>query len=130
MALDYKVVEKGQPGVAGGGEKKFYAQIINGKEVTIDELVKEIERFSALSEADIHGVIIALENVIQDKLAQGRIVRLQKLGSLYPTLSSQGEEEADQVTTNSIRRVGVNYRAGKRIVEAIKSAGFSKVQST
>ncbi len=36
MALDYKVVEKGQPGVAGGGIKKFYAQIINGKEVTID----------------------------------------------------------------------------------------------
>jgi len=25
--LDYKVLEKGQPGVVGGGEKKFYAQI-------------------------------------------------------------------------------------------------------
>lgn len=126
MAIDYKVIEKGQPGVAGGGQKKFYAQIINGKEVTIDELVKEIEKFSSLSEADINGVIIALENVVQDKLAQGRIIRLQKLGSLYATLSSNGEETEDKVTSNTIRKIGVNYRPGKRIIEAIQSAGFKK----
>lgn len=126
MSVDYKVVEKGQPGVAGGGQKKFYAQIINGKEATIDEIVKNIERFSALSEADINGVIIALENVIQDLLSQGRIVRLQKLGSLYPTLSSKGEETPEEVSAHSIRKVGVNYRPGKRIIEAIKSAGFDK----
>ena len=53
MAIDYKVVEKGQPGVVGGGEKKFYAQIVYGKEATVDELVKNIEKFSALSESDI-----------------------------------------------------------------------------
>ena len=32
MSIDYKVVEKGQPGIDGGGEKKFYAQIAYGKE--------------------------------------------------------------------------------------------------
>lgn len=88
MAIDYKVVEKGQPGVVGGGEIKFYTQIVYGKEATVDELVKNIEKFSALSESDIRGVIYALENV-----AQGRIVRLEKLGSFYPTISSQGETE-------------------------------------
>ena len=127
MSLDYKVVEKGQPGVVGGGEKKFYAQIVNGKEVQIDELVKDIERFSALSEADIRGVIIALENVIQDKLAQGRIVRLEKIGSLYPSISSTGEPEAAKVSSASIKKVGVNYRAGSRIIKAIKDAGFNKI---
>ncbi|WP_372645788.1 HU family DNA-binding protein [Ancylomarina sp.] len=127
MSLDYKVVEKGQPGVVGGGEKKFYAQIVNGKEVKIDELVKDIERFSALSEADIRGVIIALENEIQDKLAQGRIVRLEKIGSLYPSISSTGELEAAKVSSASIKKVGVNYRAGSRIIKAIKDAGFNKI---
>lgn len=127
MSIDYKVIEKGQPGVAGGGVKKFYAQIVNGKEVTIDEIVKSIERFSALSEADIKGVIVALENVIQDKLAEGRIVRLEKIGSLYTSISSNGEETAEDVTSNSIRKVGVNYRPGKRILKAITDAGFNKV---
>lgn len=128
MSIDYKVVEKGQPGVVGGGEKKFYAQIVNGKEVTMDELVAEIEKFSALSEADIRGVIIALENTIQNKLAQSRIVRLEKLGSLYPSISSSGELEADKVNGNTIRRVSVNYRPGKRIINALKEAGFNKVE--
>jgi hypothetical protein len=27
MSIDFKVVEKGQPGVVGGGEKKFYAHL-------------------------------------------------------------------------------------------------------
>jgi predicted histone-like DNA-binding protein len=128
MSIDYKVVEKGQPGVVGGGEKKFYAQIVNGKEVTMDELVAEIEKFSALSEADIRGVIIALENTIQSKLAQSRIVRLEKLGSLYPSISSSGELEAEKVNGNTIRRVSVNYRPGKRIINALKEAGFNKVE--
>jgi predicted histone-like DNA-binding protein len=127
MSLDFKAIEKGQPGVAGGGEKKFYAQIVNGKEASIDELVEDIEKFSALSEADIRGVIIALENEIQKKLAQGRIVRLEKMGSLYPSISSNGEESAEKVTSASIKKVGVNYRPGKRIIKSIRDAGFNKI---
>lgn len=127
MAIDYKVVEKGQPGVVGGGEKKFYAQIVYGKEATVDELVKNIEKFSALSESDIRGVIYALENVAQDLLSQGRIVRLEKLGSFYPAISSRGEAEEKDVSSNSIRRVSVNYRPGARILAALKEAGFKKI---
>ena len=127
MAIDFKPVEKGQPGVIGGGEKKFYAQIVFGKEATIDELVADIEKFSALSEADIRGVIIALENVIQNKLSQSRVVRLEKLGSLYPSISSNGADTAEKLSANSIKRVSVNYRPGKRIVNALENAGFKKV---
>jgi predicted histone-like DNA-binding protein len=127
MSIDYNVVERGQPGVVGGGEKKFYAHIVYGKEATIDELVKNIEKFSALSESDIRGVIYALENVAQDLLAQGRIVRLEKLGSFYPAISSRGEDEAADVTAASIRKVSVNYRPGNRILSALKEAGFKKV---
>ena len=127
MSIDYKVVEKGQPGITGGGEKKFYASIAYGKEAPVDELVKLIEKFSALSESDIRGVIYALENVTQDLLAQGRIVRLEKLGSFYPAISSRGEAAPDEVSSNSIRRVSVNYRPGKRILSALRDAGFHKI---
>ena len=130
MAIDYKVIEKGQPGVVGGGDKKYYAQIVYGKEVSIDELVKLIEKFSALSEADIRGVIYALENAAQDFLAQGRIVRLEKLGSFYPAISSRGEDEEATVSANSIKKVNVNYRPGKRILASLESAGFNKIKST
>ncbi|SDC12864.1 HU family DNA-binding protein [Williamwhitmania taraxaci] len=125
--IKYKVTEKGQPGVIGGGVKKCYAQVVFGDEVTVDDLSKEIEKFCSLSEPDVRAVILALENVIQTKLSEGRIVRLEKLGSLYPAISSQGEEKAEDVDANSIKSVSVNYRPGARILSAMNDAGFKKV---
>jgi predicted histone-like DNA-binding protein len=108
-------------------ENYIAEDIVYGKEATVDELVKNIEKFSALSKSDIRGVIYALENVAQDLLARGRIVRLEKLGSFYPAISSRGEVEAADVSAASIRRVSVNYRPGKRILSALREAGFKKV---
>lgn len=70
MPIKYNVIERGEPGVVGGGTKKWYAVINNDGELTVDDLVKQIEKFSALSEADIRGVIIALENVMQEATYQ------------------------------------------------------------
>ncbi|MDY3317541.1 HU family DNA-binding protein [Riemerella anatipestifer] len=128
MSIKFKVVERGQPGVSGGGNKKWYASATTDGEVGIDELVKQIEKFSALSEADIKGVIIALENVIQNALSDSKIVRLEKLGTLYPTLSSGGAATEKDFTQSLIKSVGVNYRPGKRILDSMKAAGFEKVK--
>lgn len=127
MSIKFKTQEKGQPGVVGGGAKKFYAAIVFNEEISVDELTQEIEKFSALSEPDIKGVIIALENVISAKLAAGHIIRMDKLGSFYPAISSKGEETEEAVTSNSIKNVKVNYRPGKRILSAMQDAGFKKV---
>jgi predicted histone-like DNA-binding protein len=128
MAIHYKVIQKGQPGVSGGGDKKYYASMALDGEVTVDDMIVEIEKFSALSEPDIRGVISALENVIQNKLADSKIIRLDRLGSFYPTIGSEGRDKAEDVASNSIKSVGVNYRPGKRIIETMKSKGFKKVK--
>lgn len=130
MSIKYKVVERGQPGVSGGGNKKWYATISTDGETSVDELVAQIEKFSSLSEADIRGVIIALENAIQHELANGKIVRLDKLGSLYPTLSSNPANQEKDFHAGLIKSIGVNYRAGKRILDAMKNAGFEKTSHT
>ena len=125
MAIKFKTIQKVVPAIAGGG-KKFYAQLVTDGEVTIDDLVKEIEKFSALSEPDIRGVIVALENVIQNKLAESKIIRLERLGTFYPTLSSEGRDTAGEITHHNIKKVGVNYRVGTRILAAMNNAGFKK----
>ena len=126
MSIKYKLIEKGQPGVAGGGTKKWYASIVTDGELDIDDIVKQIEKFSALSEADIRGVVIAVENVIQEALADSKIVRLDKLGTFYPTLSSSGAATEKDFNQSLIKSAGVNYRPGKRILDSIKSKGFEK----
>lgn len=126
MSIKYTVVERGEPGVTGGGKKKWYAQVQYDGEMTIDNLVAEIEKFSALSEADIRGVIIALENVIHKELVNGKIIRLDKLGSFYPSLSSGGVDIEKDFTVNLIKGAKVNYRPGKRITDSLTTATFSK----
>ncbi len=88
----------------------------------------KIEKFSALSEPDIYGVIIGLENVIQNKLAEGKIVRFDRFGSLYPSLSSHLSGTEKEVSAQSIKKLKVNYHAGKRILEAMENAPKEKVK--
>jgi predicted histone-like DNA-binding protein len=126
MAIKYKSVWRAQPGVVGGGAKKCYASTVIDGEVTVDDLVKEIEKFSSLSEPDIRGVIVAVENVIGNKLADSKMVRLEKLGTFYPTLHSEGKEKEEDVDNHAIRSVWVNYRPGPRILSTIKDAGVKK----
>lgn len=128
MPIKYNVIEKPEPGVTGGGTKKWYASVKTDGETTIDQLTKAIEKFSALSEADIRGVIIALENVIVDEIANGKIIRLDKLGSFYPSLSSGGAATQEEFSVALIKGAKVNYRPGKRIEDALKTATFSKVK--
>ena len=127
MAIKYKAVGRGQPGVTGGGEKKYYAQAVSDGELNIRELVKEVERFSALSEPDIRGVIIALLNVIIDNLGNGKIIRLEELGSLQASISSDGMATEQEVSQSAIRDAHVVFRPGMRIKNALKAASFQKV---
>jgi len=120
------LIESGEPVITGGGTKKWYAVATNDGELTVDDLTKLIEKFFALSEADIRGVIIAVENVIMDNLANGNIIRLDKLGSFYPTLSSKGADTEEDFDTSYIRGASVRYRAGTRISNALKTTTFKK----
>jgi predicted histone-like DNA-binding protein len=126
MAIKYKCIQKTQPGVVGGGVKKYYASVVVDGEVTVDDLVKEIEKFSALSEPDIRGVIVALENVIQTKLANSKKVLMEKLGTFYPAIQSEGRDKEEEVNSHAIRGVGVNYRPGARILATMRDAGTKK----
>lgn len=126
MPIKYKLMQKAQPGVAGGGTKKWYAAAATDGELTVDDLAKLIEKFSALSEPDIRGVIIAMENVIVDQLVQGKIIRMDKLGSFYPSLSSEGVSKEEDFTVANIKNAKVNYRPGKRISNALSTASFKK----
>lgn len=127
MSIKYRVIERGQPGVPGGGVTKWYARIAYDGECTMDDLVRLIEKFASLSESDIRGVIVALENVIHDQLLHGRIVRMEQLGTFYPALSSQGAANVLAFNNALIRSAGINYRPGKRLRDALSIADFAKV---
>lgn len=126
MAIKYNVIERGQPGVAGGGEKKFYASTVADGEMTLTKLTKRIEKISTVSGADIRAVVYAMVDVMKDSLAEGQIVRLGDLGSLRISLSSRAEETAEDVNANSIRAARTIFTPGKDLKETLKILEYRK----
>jgi predicted histone-like DNA-binding protein len=126
MTIKYKVIERSQPGVIGGGEKMFYASPIMSGEATLDDLTQTIERMSTVSGADIQAVIYALVDAAIDRLEDGRIVRLGELGSLRISFSSIGKPTASEVKTLDLKGTKVIFTPGKRIKKMVRSAKFQK----
>jgi predicted histone-like DNA-binding protein len=127
MAIQIKSVERGQPGVAGGGVKKYYASPVHDREISLDGLTKSIEKTSTVSGADIRAVLYAMVEEAVSGLSDGRIIRLGDLGSLRITLSSEGKNTAEEVTANVVKKAGVIFTPGKKLQEMLAGAKFTKV---
>jgi predicted histone-like DNA-binding protein len=127
MPIKIKAIEKGQPGVAGGGEKKFYASPVMDGEQTLAGLTKAIEKICTVSGADIRAVLYALVDVSVDNLADGTIVRLGDLGSLRISISSEGKATAEEVNGNCVKSASVIFTPGTRIKEMLDTVKYQKV---
>lgn len=122
----YKVIERGEPGVTGGGKKKFYATNVNNQEYTIEDITRAIEKISTVSGADVRAVLYALVDVSTEALERGDIVRLGDLGSIRLTVSSEGYEKAEDVTASSIKSVSVLFTPGTKIKQLLPNIKFVK----
>lgn len=63
MAVKFKVIQRSQPGVPGGGEKKYYAIPVSSGKLTTSEMISRIEKISTVSGADVHGSIYGAVDV-------------------------------------------------------------------
>ncbi|WP_434576095.1 HU family DNA-binding protein [Riemerella anatipestifer] len=127
MPVKFKVIERGQPGVSGGGDKKWYASPNMSGEKTLTDLTKDIEKISTVSGADIRAVLYALVDVMQSSLANGQIVRLGELGSLRVSFSSEGKATEKEVTVSAIKQAKVIFTPAKGIKDTLATLTYEKV---
>ena len=65
---------------------------------------------SVYTEDVVIGVITKLKTCMQEMLADGHKVKLDGIGTLYPTLTSEGVEDAkDYSPSENITRVGIAF---------------------
>lgn len=127
MSIKFKVIERGQPGVVGGGTKQYYASANFDGEQTLEGLTRSIEKISTVSGADIRAVLYALVDIMTDSLSDGRAVRLGELGSLRVSLSSEGRATADEVNASAIKNARVIFSPGKSIKNMLLSLSYEKL---
>ncbi len=127
MSINFRVIQRGEPGVTGGGEKKFYASTASSGEVNLEKLTKIIEKISTVSGADVRAVLYALVDVIRLNLEDGQIVRLGDLGSMRVTISSEGHLKGEDVTAASIKGAKTIFSPGPGIKEMLNNLKYTKV---
>ena len=126
MPVKIKAIAKGQPGVPGGGDKKYYASPVSGGEMDIKAITKAIEKISTVSGADIRAVLYALVDVSIDGLERGEIIRLGELGNLRITLSSEGKSTPEEINASSVKKAGIIFTPGALLKEMLKTIKFVK----
>lgn len=126
MSTKYKVITKGQPGVKGGGERKYYATAVFTGEKNLNDLTKSIEKMSTVSGADIRAVLYALVDVIYEDLQNSQIVRLGDLGSLRLNVSSEGMMSDKDITAASIKATKLVFTPGTKLKQMQKIVKFEK----
>ncbi len=124
--IKFKVISRGEPGVEGGGTKKFYATVVNDNRIDLKELCTEIERISTVNRADIWAVLTALVQIIPEKLANSTIIQLGDLGFFRTSLSSEGKPTAEEVTKACIKSNRVIFTPGKDIKKVLAVAEYKQ----
>ncbi|CAD5257253.1 MULTISPECIES: HU family DNA-binding protein [Imperialibacter] len=126
MSILYKAIGRTQPGVAGGGQIKYYAGIKREREVTLREMVREISSRSTVTTADAMAVIENFLELIPKFLRNGRTVNLSQLGSFRVNISSKGYDTPDEVGNYSIKRNKISFLPSAEMRENMGTVRYTK----
>ena len=106
--------------------QKTYGKIIYRKTLTLDDMAEHIMKHGSVYTEDVViGVITKLKSCMQEMLADGHKVKLDGIGTLYPTLTSAGVDNAkDFSATENVTRIGIAFLADQSKKSAYKASAM------
>ena len=107
-------------------QPKYYATIKSSGRVDTHGIAKSINSMSTVSSVDTAAVLEAFLNVVPDQLADGKIVELGDFGTFRISVSSEGAEQAEALSSRHITDVRVLFAPGKRFKQVLDTVQFQK----
>jgi len=128
MAVKFKSVLKAEPGVPGGGVKKYYAQIVSSGIVDFDKLATLISLATTVSRTDVLAVLDALETYMNLELECGGNLHLGNFAHFRLSCHSEGVENEEDVTSHIIKNSSIVFTPGKSMEKMLKNLEYVKVK--
>jgi len=100
-------------------ENKYYAQVVSSGKTDLERLAYLVSNQSTVREGDCYAVILSLLHNIVDELKQGKIVKLDKLGSFQIGINSDAVDTAEEVSVNVVNNVRIKFRPDKRMKNSL-----------
>lgn len=128
MAINYSVTQKSNPKDAMA-EKKWYANAQVVANYTFEDLCKDVEKMSTLTEGDVQAVLTNSLHCIEMALKRSESVQFGDLGTFAVGLSSTGSETAEEFSAANIYKARVVFRQGSRFRSAVKDFQYKRVEA-
>ena len=128
--IEIKKVERkvtvGKKGEQRQQVKKTYGKIIYRGTLRLTDMAEHIMKHGSIYTEDVViGVITKLKSCMQEMLADGYKVKLDGIGTLYPTLTSAGVDNAkDFSATENVTRIGIAFLADQSKKSAYKASAM------
>ncbi|MGO4708836.1 HU family DNA-binding protein [Chryseobacterium sp. 2TAF14] len=106
---------------------KFYASAKADGKINLKSLSREIAGDSTtVSDTDVLAVLNDLIKAVNRHLADGKIVKLGDFGNFQVSISSDGAETEEKVTSALIRGNKINFRPGVDLRDMLSTVKYEK----
>lgn len=124
MSINY-IKKKVKVAINGESKDKYVAKIQYTGDVNEENIARDIAKATTASESEVGMYIRELEYFVSKYLSEGYIVRLNHLGTFYPTIHAKAQDTAAEVTHRTITRRGVLFRPSDSFQKVIDKASLS-----
>jgi predicted histone-like DNA-binding protein len=126
MVIKVKVISKKNP-KEPEAPPRFYASAVHDVQMDLDMLATEVAERCSLRRADVHGVLIALMDLIPKELSNGKSIALGQLGTFAVNVMSAPAETAEEVSPGLVKGFKILYRSTKKFKKQMSQADVSFV---
>lgn len=127
MSVHFKMVPK-QNNLVSPPEIKYYPCAVSKGEEDLNSLAKTVASRSTISRADCYGVIVALSEVIGEALTDGKIVKIDNLGSFQLALSGTAADTSEPLGKANIKEAKIKFRPSSELKTKTKNINYKRIR--
>lgn len=127
MSVSFKMVPK-KNNLVVPPQIKYYPCAIHNGEEDLDSLADIVASQSTISKADCYGVIMALTKAIGESLADGRIVRIDNLGSFQITLQGLPADTLEELGKANIKGAKIIYKPSRNMKKNLDQLIYKRIR--
>ena len=106
---------------------KWYAKVVRNGTLSLRGLANHITEHGSVYTLDVvYGVLVKFASCLKELVAQGTAVKLDTLGTFYPSLESEGAVSAEDFTIDMIKGVHMRFLPTSSATDNINSKELLK----
>ena len=102
------------------GQEQYTLKRVSYGNITSEAILEEIQSATTFSRADADAIIHAFADVMVEGIADGRIVDLGVLGTIYPKITAKAVDSKEECTVETIKNKSILYRPDGELSDEAK----------